>query len=429
MDITQEGGKYLSEGADGCIFQSPDNWPCLKALKGYSVKDKSLVTKIVPSDDIEGDILDAIKAVTKSNPTRYNLIKYIGQCYPKLSGFNKTQKKSYNNHIKQIKNTEKACKSLASTLKNDQKNGQKKKTAKFKMYIMGKYEMTFKEYVNILSESKLSKDKIADILYDAHLPFLETLEALLTNKTYTIVNYDLHSKNIAVFKNSKKPFNFKDQTTFQIGPADFGRAVWQKNSGGYILNKYKKWDEPYLDAFISEEESDELGDTFARFNQYSFEARLLNFIMCYKNNSSKKLWIEQMAANKYVKARVKKETTYDMFLAYLPTFIESVKKSEKYKKYEEKLEGLVRLLEKSDNRFEVLKRSPKMREFLDSIKKRSHIPTAFGVFVMHSLRACRYTKDQIMELVANPAQTKIDIPDKLRLLIIKYTDCLLEPFN
>lgn len=436
-EISQQGGKYLSEGADGCIFQSPDNWPCLKSLKGYSPKDKSLVTKIVPSDDIEGDILEAIKAVAKNNSARYNLVKYIGQCSPKLSGFNKTQKKSYNNHIKQIKNTEKACKSLASTLKNDQKsngkNDQKKKTKQYKMYVIGKYEMTFKEYVKLISESKLSKDTIADILYDAHVPFLETLEALLTNKTYTIVNYDLHSKNIAVFKNPNKVFNFKDEKTFQIGPADFGRAVWQKNSGAYSLNKFKKWDQPYLDAFLTTEELDEIGDTFARYNQYSFEARILNFIMCYKNNSSKKLWIEQMSVNKYVKARVKKETTFDIFLAYLPTFIESVKKSDKYKKYEEKLEGLVRLLSsdigKSEDRFEVLKRSPKMREFLDGVKKRSHIPTAFGVFVMHSLRACRYTKDQIMELVANPAQTKIDIPDKLRLLIIKYTDLLLEPFN
>jgi hypothetical protein len=427
MEITQEGGKYLSEGADGCIFQSPDNWPCLKALKGYSPNDKSLVTKIVPDDDIEGNILEAVKSVAKDNPKNYNLIKYIGQCSPKLSGFTKKEKKSYNNHINQIQTTKKACKSLRKTLKNN--NG---KNQGYKMYILGKYEMNFKEFANHLIETKLSKETIANIIYDVHEGYIDILKALMENKKYTIVNYDLHSKNIGIFKNPKKEFNIKDSSTFQVGPSDFGRALWKKNTNVYNKKIFKTWDKPFIDDFITVE-TDDIDDTYAIYVQFSLEVRLINYIMYNEKSSSNKLWIERMYSSESVKNRIKKHTTYDMLLFYLPTFIESVKKSEKYRRYENKLEGLAILLKSeiglSEDKFEILKQSPNMRKFFDEIKKRSHIPTAFGVFVMHSLRACRYTRDQIMELVANPAQTKIDIPDKLRLLIIKYTDLLLEPFN
>ena len=427
MEINQEGGKYLSEGADGCIFQSPDNWPCMKSIKGYSPNDKSLVTKIVPDDDIEGDILEAVKSVAKDNPKYYNLVKYIGKCIPKLSGFTQKQKKVYNSHINQLQTTKKACKSLRKTLKN---NNAKKQD--YKMYILGKYEMNFKEFANKLNETKQSKETIANIIYDIHEDYIDILRALIENKKYTIVNYDIHSKNIGVFKNPKKEFNIKDSTTFQVGPSDFGRALWKKNTGAYNKKIFKNWDEPFIDTFITVEKDDN-GETYSRYIQYSLEARLINYIMYNEKGTSKKLWIERMYDSVAVKNRIKKDTTYDMLLFYLPTFIESIKKSEKYEKYENKLEGLARLL-KSEigltwDKFEILKRSPNMRKFFDEIKSRSHIPTAFGVFVMYSLRACQYTKDQIMELVANPAQTRIDIPDKLRLLIIKYTDLLLEPFQ
>lgn len=431
-EINQNGGKYLAEGADGCIFQSPDNWPCMKSLKGYSPNDKSVVTKIVSANDIEGDILEAVKSVAKDNPKNYNLVKYIGKCIPKMSGFSKTQKKTFNNHINQLKTTEKACKSLRVSLKNNKSlQTDNKKNNDYKMYILGKYEMTFKDFANVLAESKLSKDKIANILYDVHESYLDILNALMNNNKYTIINYDLHSKNIVVFKNPKKDFNIKDSSTFQVGPSDFGRAFWKKNIGGYNEKKFKTWDDPFIDTFITID--NDKGETYSRYNQYSFEARLINFIMYNENTTSNKLWIEKFYNNKYVKARIKKDTTYDILLFYLPTFIESVKESEKYRKYEEKMEGLARLLKseigESSKRFEVLKRSPNMRKFLDEVKKRSHIPTAFGVFVIHSLRACGYSKEQIIKLIENPAQTKIDIPDKLRLLIIKYTDLLLEPFN
>ncbi len=427
MEINQEGGKYLSEGADGCIFQSPDNWPCMKGIKGYSPNDKSLVTKIVPDDDVEGDILEAVKSVAKDNPKYYNLVKYIGKCIPKLSGFTQKQKKVYNNHINQLKTTEKACKSLRKTLKN---NNAKKQG--YKMYILGKYEMNFKEFANQLNESKQIKEKIANILYDKHEEYIGILKALMENKKYTIINYDLHSKNIAVFKNPKKEFNIKDSTTFQVGPSDFGRALWKKNTGAYNKKIFKTWDEPFIDTFITIEKDDN-GETYSRYNQYSLEARLINYIMYNEKGTNKKLWIERMYNSKIVKNRIKKDTTYDILLFYLPTFIESVKKSEKYEKYENKLEGLARLLKSeiglTGDKFEVLKQSPNMRKFFDEIKRRSHIPTAFGVFVIHSLRACGYSRDQIIKLIENPAQTKIDIPDKLRLLIIKYTDLLLEPFQ
>jgi hypothetical protein len=292
--------------------------------------------------------------------------------------------------------------------------------------------MNFKEFANQVNESKQTKEKNANILYDKHEEYIDILKALMENKKYTIINYDLHSKNIAVFKNPKKEFNIKDSTTFQVGPSDFGRALWKKNTGTYNKKIFKTWDEPFIDTFITVEKDDN-GETYSRYNQYSLEARLINYIMYNEKGTSKKLWIERMYNSKIVKNRIKKDTTYDILLFYLPTFIESVKKSEKYEKYENKLEGLARLLKSeiglTGDKFEVLKQSPNMRKFFDEIKRRSHIPTAFGVFVIHSLRSCGYSRDQIIKLIENPAQTKIDIPDKLRLLIIKYTDLLLEPFQ
>ncbi len=441
----QTGGKYLAEGADGCIFEAPGNWPCEKPLKGYSLSDKSLVSKIVPEEDIEGNILTAIKRIASDNPQHYNLIRFVGQCKPKLSGFNKTLKRSYMKHLTQISKTEKACKAFRETLvdqkstesKSQTRSQTKSKSASsdYKMYVLGKYETTYKEFCQALEYRLYQKNQIADILYASHFAFTETLKNLIDHPVYTVINFDLHSKNIVVFKSPRLNRDLAstgyNPRYFEVGVADFGRAIWCKKKEPYTFDVFMRWDQPYIDSFLVRDSKEDAGNTYSIYNQFPLEARLINYILTNFNRKSNKLWVERMYESEYTQKALKDRDLYDTLLFYLPTFIKYVKGSKEYKRYEDAIEACVRLLadKKPTEQFEALKVHPKIREFWDFLKTRSHLPVAFGVFIMRGLRACRYTRQQIRDILENPEQTKIYVPEKFRLLIFKYINYLVAPFT
>lgn len=438
----QKGGEYLGEGADGCIFEAPGNWPCEKALKGYSPSDKSLVTKIVPTSDIEGDILEVIRSIQKRHPEHYNLVRFIGQCTPKVayskpkitqSGFTKTQKNYYKKHLRQMVKTEKACKQFKENL-----NSGKAKPSDYKMYVIGKYEKSYKEFCQDLEFRFYSKDKIADIIYDGSKAFIETLETLITDSVYTVVNFDLHSKNIVVFKNPHKNphknlHKKKVEAESEIGVADFGRSVWRKKSESYTFQTFIRWDQPYIDSFLVRDSKESVGETFSKYNQFSMEGRLINYILTNLNRKASKdtLWIERMYESEYVQKVLKDKDIYDTLLFYLPTFIKSLCSSKRYKKYEEGIELCVRALadQTPQNQFLILGSNPNLRTFWDLLKIRSHLPTALGVYFMRGIRAANYTRKEIRDIIKEPQQTKIYVPEKFRLLLFKYVNYLMLPFS
>ncbi len=429
-DKEQQGGKFLGEGADGCIFEAPGNWPCEKPLKGYNLSDKSLVSKIVPTSDIEGDILEIVESIAKRHPEHYNLIHYVGKCKPKVSGFTKTIKNSYKKHLNQMAKTEKACK----TFKNDLKDGTIQSND-YKMYVIGKYEKTYKQFCQDLEFQFYSKDHIADIIYKAQFAFVDTLKNLISDPVYTVINFDLHSKNIVVFNKPFKSLTDK-KDKFEIGVADFGRAIWCKKSEPYTFKTYLHWDKPFIEAFLIRDPKETAGETFSIYNQFSLEARLLNYILTNINRKHKKdtLWIERMYDSIYIKKALKDPTIYDTLLFYLPTLIKSIKNSKTYKKYENGIEMCVEALGDTakkgpDTQYSILKSNSNLRKFWDLLKSRSHLPSALGVYLMRGLRAANYNRKQIIEIIENPQQTKIYVPEKFRLLIFKYINYLMMPFT
>ncbi len=421
----QNGGKYLGEGADGCIFEAPGNWPSKKPIKGYTQSDKSLVTKIVPEDDIEGNILEVIKSIQKRHPEHYNLVRFIGQGKPKLSGFTKTQKNYYNKNLRQMAKTEKACKVFKESLK-EEKSGKE-----YKMYVIGKYDKSYKEFCQDLEFRFYSKDKIADIIYDAHIPFVKTLQNLVYDSQYTVVNFDLHSKNIVVFRDPRTKKGLSHD--FEIGIADFGRSIWRKSNESYTFETFLRWDQPYIDSFLVRDSKESAGETFSKYNQFSMEGRLVNYILTNMNRKASKdtLWIERMYNSEYVQKVIKDKDIYDILLFYLPTFIKSINNSKRYREYEEGIELCVRALaDKSPQKqFLILKSNPNIRAFWDILKIRSHLPTALGVYFMRGIRAANYTRNQIRDIIENPQQTKIYVPEKFRLLLFKYINYLMLPFT
>ena len=431
-----KGGKYIGEGADGCIFSAPYNWPCESPLQGYSPHDKSLVSKIVGKNDIEGNILEIIKKISYDNQPRYNLIKYVGQCVPRIKNFKNTQKNGYAKHLKQLNTTKKACKIFATNLL---KQSITQKNNPYKQYIIGKYEMTYKDFTKILRERESLKNDIANIVYTAHFSLIDTLELLINHPKYSVINYDLHSKNLVIFKNPSvtTKFNITDAKTFQIGAADFGRALYKIRKNKYSFSTFTTWDLPYLEAFFMKDEASDKDKQFSSFNHFSFEARLINFIVTYieRGESKEQTWIERMANNNYVKIAMNDKDSYDIFLMYLLTLIDEIKTNKKphklYKEYESKIVKLVRALRNKSlkEQYTFLKSNPEQRDFLDSLKAQSHLPSALGVVFIHSLRACRYSRDEIKSIIQNPSQTAIYVPEKLRLLLFKYINCLTRPFT
>jgi hypothetical protein len=429
----QNGGKYLGEGADGCIFEAPGNWPSEKPIKGYTQSDKSLVTKIVPEDDIEGNILEVIKSIQKRHPEHYNLVRFIGQGKPKLSGFTKTQKNYYNKNLRQMAKTEKACKVFKGSLKVGKvgKANTEDRSKEYKMYVIGKYDKSYKEFCQDLEFRFYSKDKIADIIYDAHIPFVDTLENLVYDSQYTVVNFDLHSKNIVVFSDPRTKKGLNQE--FEIGVADFGRSIWRKSNESYTFDTFLRWDQPYIDSFLVRDSKESAGETFSKYNQFSMEGRLINYILTNMNRKASKdtLWIERMYNSEYVQKVIKDKDIYDTFLFYLPTFIKSINNSKRYREYEEGIELCVRALadQTPQKQFLILKSNPNIRAFWDILKIRSHLPTALGVYFMRGIRAANYTRNQIRDIIENPQQTKIYVPEKFRLLLFKYINYLMSPFT
>lgn len=389
----QAGGRWLAEGADGCVFAAPHNWPCQSStdLPAYNPEDPTVVTKIVPTDDFEEDLLKLFPIVSKKYKL-HNLPEYIGTCRPRATRFVKRTNKTINmveyfRNLNRQGKTRKGCRAWAQNFAAGRPR---------KMYVLRKYGMTFAEYRDQFKDTPAPSNIATQLAQQARL-FHHTLSVLATGTPYQVLHYDLHSKNIVLFPKSSMQFDSLDATTFEIGPADFGRALWRDVRKPV---QPESWDVPYYEQFLARIH----GGRYSEFSQFSLENRLFSYIASHLNKKNReRLWLEQWAADDHVQAAMTR--TQDPLYWALPTLLSVFLRSSRWRQFETLLEQLVRRLSSLPNdsaRAKMLHTNPPLRRFFDKLKVRSMLPVAFGLFLRGALACCGFSKEEMAAAMRSP---------------------------
>lgn len=412
------GGRFLSEGADGCIFTAPNNWPCASPadLPAYNRNDPTLIAKIVKKDDYEAEILEHL-SVLRSSYKLPNLPEFVGTCTPKTTAFIGANQTSFDQHMRNMEKTHKRCAMWRRNVTTGTPN---------KMYILRKYTTTLSGYMNILRSRKPAPEQVARIFAVQSPTFLHTLSVFLTGQPYRIVHYDLHTKNIVLYPTPGKTFNPLDATTFSIGPADFGRALWRDIRRPLTEQVALHWDEPFIRQFILRK-ADAL---YWYYQQFSLENRLIGFIAQHPTKPQNKLWLEAWAEDPHVLKTIPR-TKDPLFLSF-PTLLPTLSASSKWRVYEAQIERLVRLLQRAETpaaRFAALQKHPKLRAVFEKIKQRSMLPVAHGLFLRNALLAMGLDEFDLAAAFAARNETSYKkIHPVLHPAFNRYWAMLLGPF-
>jgi hypothetical protein len=241
----------------------------------------------------------------------------------------------------------------------------------------------------------------------------------------------MHTKNVAVYPVSGRTYDPLDNSTFAIGPADFGRSVWRDMRTPLTEATAAHWDEPFIRQFILRKTPNVYWD----FNQFSLENRLMSFIAQTSTKPAGKLWLEAWAADPNVTEGAK--TSTDPLLLSLPTLLSVFSKSRKWRLFEANLEYLVRQLQgagdSSASRFSVLQKSPSLRLFFDALKGRSMLPVALGLYLRNALLAMGLTQSDIAMAFSGRNDVSFKkIHPAIEVLVPvfrRYWDLLLKPYS
>jgi hypothetical protein len=386
------GGRWLAEGADGCVFTAPHNWPCASPtdLPGYDPEDDTVVTKIVATDDFEERILRLFPILRKQYYLQ-NLPEYIGTCKPRMT--RTPNVRGFFQNMNRRGKTRKGCRAWALNYEAGRPR---------KQYVLRKYWMTLRDFVERCKETTKASTgtdakQMASLFADQARLFTKTLRILAnTNPSagrnpYQIIHYDMHSNNIVLFPLANK--------SFAIGPADFGRALWRDVR---LPIDPATWDEPYYAQFVDNVHS----GRYSEFSQFSLENRLVAYLASPHRFSSgtghlnekglesdsesepKVTWLERWAADPDVKNRRMRPTNRDPLYWALPYLLSVLPRSSRWRAFETKLEALVRVLVDVKSRAAVLRKQAHFRLFFDKVKARSMVPVAFGLFLRAALECC-----------------------------------------
>jgi hypothetical protein len=406
----QAGGRWLAEGADGCIFSAPHNWPCENPaeLPSFNPEDPTVAAKIVATDDFEDVIMRLFPPIRKKYRIQ-NIPEYIGSCKPRMSHFEKRKQNDLNvmnyfSNLRRKGKTKKGCRAWALNFQAGRPR---------KMYVYRKYKMTYADYIKDMKESAVaskSLPQMAALLAHQARTFHRTLSVLTFGNPYQILHYDMHSKNIVLYEKKGKVFDPLDGSTFEIGPADFGRALWRDTTKPLTPDT---WDVPYYDHFLTHKRD----GRYAEFSQFSLENRLFSYVSSHldKKGAAGKTWLERWATDPDILREIERGSQDPLYWA-LPTLLSVFPTSPKWRQFETQLEQLVRLLSDEpthEKRATALGRNPPLRRFFDRLKARSMLPVAFGLFLRGALYCCGISKEEAASVMRSPAGVAT-VPASLR---------------
>lgn len=234
--------------------------------------------------------------------------------------------------------------------------------------------------------------------------------------------------SIICYQKPNTNFNPLNNTSYTI-EVDYDEALplYRNQQKEYTYKTFKTWDLPFLQAIEGKPNT-----------SYSFELYLMSFIAnSNKTISTKELWIHDLWADKSIQKQMTKDTP--MFLFALPRFLDFIYGvyddseddrlvyNKKYMKLEKKMVACVHALayKSRKQQYNILKRHTKLRKFLELIKVRAHIPTAFGVMCLAAVNASKYKRIELYKFMRNPDKA----PEPLKNMLNYYWSSFLMPYK
>jgi hypothetical protein len=280
------------------------------------------------------------------------------------------------------------------------------------------------DHVRYMRRQDLSRQKILKHYEVASESLIEAFLYPMMAKEQVI--YLAPSKdNIICYQKPNTEFDPKNSKSYTIEVAyNEALPIIRNTDEEYTYETFETWDLPFIEAIEDSPKS-----------TYSFELYLMSFIANSPRDSPKKpLWIHDMCADTNVKKQLDKDVP--MFWFAMPRFQDYIYGIEdgmrmsydkKYMKLERKMAVCARALayKSRKQQYKILKRHTTLRKFLELIKTRSHIPTAFGVMCMAAVNASKFKRIQLYQFMRNPDKA----PEPLKNMINYYWSSFLMPYK
>lgn len=295
-------------------------------------------------------------------------------------------------------------------------------------------EMTYQEFMYYIAESDLTKEN--------KLKLYNKVGDLLIQKIFLMIfdGRDRHqiihmgtSPDSFVLAKSKlaRRFNpFEPKTMeFEIMPNMELSLFKQKDEYNRIT--FDTWDGDFLAKTF---DMNYLFKNKKNPVYYSLEMYLLSYMYIYnksykKSGKTSTYHLEDLAANSKIMGNFKK--TNNILYHGIPKMLKIINTNthyqKRYKQFEKKLMAMVRILSDKTpkEQYKILEAKSKLRQFVDVIKTRSHLPTIYGMYIMNICEALNISQKNIRYYIRNPTKA----PMSLKSMLNYYWLQMLLPFD
>lgn len=289
-----------------------------------------------------------------------------------------------------------------------------------------KSEMTFEEFMIYVSESDQTDEKKLKLYNKVSDHFVQALFLMCfnTKEKHQLIHFASRPNNFTLGKNRfAKQFHPLQPKTITFEPIPQSEiSLFNKRDEAYSKFVFDTWDGDYIAKCIDEDRW-----TLKTDAHCSMEMYLMTYMSMYSKKQT--YFVQDLIEDETFMGHLKK---INHILYYvLPVFVKILLKNKhyqnRYKQFERKLLALVRILsnESNDDQYTLLKKMKKLRKFLDVLKTRSHLPTAFGMYVMSVMNAMQYSKKKIQKYIEYPTVA----PDALQTMLGYYWMQMFLPFD
>lgn len=290
-------------------------------------------------------------------------------------------------------------------------------------------EMTMNDFILCVSDEDLPNEKKLKIYNNAGDAFIQTLFLMIfdaRDKTQ-IIHMGANIQDFVLGKNRlakqfhplrPKSFEFEAMPNIEVS---LTRAL----DDTYDRLTFDTWDGDFLGKIFSN-----YMFTTKQSVHFSLEMYLMNYMFHYhESGKTNRYWLEDMVETDVYRQHWKK--TGDILYYSAPQLIRILKTNKQYQRkfheFERKMLAAVRILSdlSCKQQYNQLRKSKKLRAFLDAVKTRSHLPTGYGMYMMECMHALEFTKSTMKKYIQNPKKA----PKDLKAMLGFYWMQLLLPFD
>ena len=248
--------------------------------------------------------------------------------------------------------------------------------------------------------------------------FVQAIFVPMVDKVRQIIYLNPCPESILCCPKRNRPFNPLNHRTYTIRIRMRKSApIYRRPQEPYSHATFRTWDKQFLNMIYDP-------DVPLYSPTESLEMNLMRYIATHDAPPPGVLWIDHWAEDPAIVRLLR--TSRSMLWYSLPRILMFIQANPvRYVSFERKLAKAVRLLSNSDKQYKILSKLSKLRTFLEAVKTRSHLPTAYGIYCMNAMKACNYSKSKIAEYIMSPQ----DAPKPLKNMLAYYWFQMLMPFD